>query len=151
MSQRPGSTVIPSVEITSAPEGTASVPSCPTAEILSPSIRMTLFWIGGPAKPSTSVPPTSAFIFGGVRGDCAELVTPSAMSRAAAATRFMACRSVHVGANLVIQVVQLPADRLEPHAVVHVEGAVPFGLEGAHLRLDGRLVNAVHFVVFVGV
>ena len=61
MSHKPGSTVMPSVEMTSAPFGTASVPTWPTAEILSPSMRMTLFWIGGPAKPSTSVPPTSAF------------------------------------------------------------------------------------------
>src|SRR4051812_10749746 len=60
MSQRPGITVMPSVEMISAPSGTASVPTWPTAEVFSPSMRMTLFWIGGPAKPSTSVPPTMA-------------------------------------------------------------------------------------------
>ena len=62
MSQSPGRTVMPSVEITSAPGGTASTPTCPTAEMRSPSMRTTLLRIGLPPKPSTSVPPTSAFI-----------------------------------------------------------------------------------------
>ena len=61
MSHSPGSTLMPSVEITSAPAGIASVPCTPTAEMRSPSIRMTLFRTGRPPKPSISVPPTSAF------------------------------------------------------------------------------------------
>ncbi len=61
MSQRPGSTLMPSVEITSAPGGTGSVSTVPTAEIRSPSTRMTLLRIGRPPYPSISVPPTSAF------------------------------------------------------------------------------------------
>ena len=40
MSQRPGSTVMPSVEMTSAPGGTASDPTWPTATIRSPSMRI---------------------------------------------------------------------------------------------------------------
>src|SRR5262245_6246905 len=60
MSQSPGSTVMPSVEIASAPAGTASDPTCPTARIRSPSMITTLFWIGLLPLPSTSVPPTSA-------------------------------------------------------------------------------------------
>ena len=47
MSQRPGSTDMPSVEITSAPAGTASVPTCPTAVIRSPSTSITELRIGG--------------------------------------------------------------------------------------------------------
>ncbi len=42
MSHRPGSTDIPSVEITSAPAGTASVPTMPTAVMRSPDISTTL-------------------------------------------------------------------------------------------------------------
>jgi hypothetical protein len=41
--------------------GTASWPTCPTALTRSPSIRITLLRIAGPANPSMSVPPTSAF------------------------------------------------------------------------------------------
>jgi len=46
--------------MTSAPAGTASVPTWPTALIRSPSMTTTLFRRGGPPKPSISVPPTSA-------------------------------------------------------------------------------------------
>src|SRR5687767_7922690 len=60
MSHSPGSTDIPSVEITSAPAGTASEPTWPTAVMRSPSTRMTLFLIGTPPNPSINVPPTSA-------------------------------------------------------------------------------------------
>src|SRR4028118_2222025 len=60
MSQRPGSTLIPSVEITSAPSGIATSPTRPTALIRSPSISTTLFSSGRPPWPSISRPPTSA-------------------------------------------------------------------------------------------
>ena len=42
MSHRPGSTLMPSVEITSAPAGIASAPCTPTAVMRSPSISTTL-------------------------------------------------------------------------------------------------------------
>ena len=48
MSQSPGSTLIPSVEITVAPGGIASSPARPTARIRSPSISTTLFSSGAP-------------------------------------------------------------------------------------------------------
>src|SRR5689334_13762514 len=83
MSHRPGSTVIPSVGMISAPEGTARVPTWPTAAILSPSMRITLFWIGGPPKPSINVPPTSAFgRTADGRTGCAESDTLSASDAA---------------------------------------------------------------------
>src|SRR5262245_37593475 len=85
MSQRPGSTVMPSVEITSAPAGTARAPTCPTAAIRSPSMRTTLFRMGGPAKPSTSVPPTSAFVARGwTRAGWASTCDSARAARAAA-------------------------------------------------------------------
>ena len=59
--QIPGSTVMPSVEITSAPAGTCSEPTWPTARMRSPSTRTTLFWSGRLPLPSMSVPPTSRF------------------------------------------------------------------------------------------
>ena len=43
MSHSPGSTLMPSVEITSAPAGTASEPTWPTARMRSPSTMTTLF------------------------------------------------------------------------------------------------------------
>ncbi len=63
MSHRPGSTDMPSVEITSKSAGTASVPTWPTAAIRSPRTSTTELRIGGPPKPSMSVPPTSAMGF----------------------------------------------------------------------------------------
>ena len=59
-SQRPGSTSMPSVEMTSASFGTSSFPTCPMAVMRSFSTRMTLFASGGPPKPSIRRPPTSA-------------------------------------------------------------------------------------------
>ena len=63
MSHRPGSTLMPSVEMTSAPRGMASMPTCPTALMRSPSIMMTLLRRGFPPNPSMSVPPTRALSF----------------------------------------------------------------------------------------
>src|SRR5687768_369215 len=70
MSHNPGSTLMPSVEITSAPDGMASAPCTPTAVIRSPSIRITLLRTGRPPKPSMSVPPTSAFTRVWAGGSC---------------------------------------------------------------------------------
>ena len=61
MSQRPGRTLIPSVEMTSASGGTGSVSTVPTALIRSPSMRTTLLRTGCEPKPSINVPPTNAF------------------------------------------------------------------------------------------
>ena len=60
ISQSPGSTVIPSVEMTSAFCGTDNVSIVPTALIFSPSIIITLFLIGVEPNPSIKVPPTKA-------------------------------------------------------------------------------------------
>ena len=91
MSQSPGRTLIPSVEITSVPAGTGSVPTVPTFVMRSPSMRMTLLRMGGPPNPSMSVPPTSATAFALSRAaDCTgvwEKATPAWRSSAAASTR----------------------------------------------------------------
>ena len=60
MSHSPGSRCIPSVEITVAPAGTASEPTRPTARMVVPRTRITLFVRGAPPLPSMSVPPTNA-------------------------------------------------------------------------------------------
>src|SRR5687767_10453910 len=80
MSHSPGSTLMPSVEMTSAPPGTGRVPTVPTARMRSPSITITLLRSGGPPCPSMSVPPTSAL----TRPVCPSSGTGSSMTSARA-------------------------------------------------------------------
>src|SRR5262249_25832440 len=60
MSQSPGKTVMPSVEIRSYSLGTWSVATVPTRSMRSPRTSMTLSRRGGAPLPSMSMPPTSA-------------------------------------------------------------------------------------------
>src|SRR5688572_20126798 len=161
MSHSPGSTVMPSVEMTFAPSGTRNVSTVPTARTRSPSMRMTLSRIGSRSVPSTSVPPTSA-----VTGPaCADAAT-SNPSRTLHTTQRMrmlpgdgwgnasrwrgACarRCLQEKARRSVrELPEHPVDVALPRAVVQVELAFGRGDAGfgeLHHRLqEHRLVGAV--------
>src|SRR6266550_2056929 len=93
MSHRPGSTDIPSVEITWYPAGTGLDSTVPTAVIRSPSMRMTELRIVRPPLPSINVPPTSAIL-----RDCAGNAAAKKTISAQRVVRvFMDCSESGVG------------------------------------------------------
>src|SRR5688572_11311586 len=109
MSQRPGNTLMPSVEMISAPGGIASDPTWPTALIRSPSMITTLLRIGLLPKPSISVPPTRAFNVADRVCDETEVVKSDPLTIRRATNRI--CH------NLTVDLIWVPSRFQQAHLV----------------------------------